>query len=80
MSQDVASHLETLYRDGVTALKGAFSREWVDRMREDMMTAFCGAIQRPGGAVGRVRGVGTWRYTLRTFRGSSSSSRIPGLR
>jgi hypothetical protein len=53
MSQDVASHLETLYRDGVTALKGAFSREWVDRMREDMMTAFWGAMQRPGGAVGR---------------------------
>jgi hypothetical protein len=53
MSQDVASHLETLYRDGVTALKGAFSREWVERMREDMMTAFWGAIQRPGGAVGR---------------------------
>ena len=53
ISQDIASHVETLYRDGVTALKGAFSREWVERMREDMMTAFWSAIQRPGGTVGR---------------------------
>src|SRR4051812_9574613 len=50
---DVAAYVETLYRDGVTGLKGAFSREWVEAMREDMMTAFWGAIQRPGGAVGR---------------------------
>ncbi len=50
---DVASHVETLYRDGVTGLKGAFSRDWADAMREDMMTAFWSAIQRPGGAVGR---------------------------
>src|ERR1700712_5639685 len=51
--RDVATHLEALYRDGVTALSGAFSREWAERMREDMMTAFWQAIQRPGGAVGR---------------------------
>jgi hypothetical protein len=50
---DVAADLETLYRDGVVALKGAFSREWVDQMREDMMTAFWSAIQRPGGAISR---------------------------
>ena len=53
MSEDIASHVETLYRDGVTALKSAFSREWGEQMREDMMTAFWDAIQRPGGAVGR---------------------------
>ncbi len=52
-SHDVASHVETLYRDGITGLKGAFSRDWAERMREDMMTAFWAAIQRPGGAVGR---------------------------
>ena len=35
------------------ALKDAFPRDWVERMREDMMTAFWEAIQRKGGAVGR---------------------------
>jgi hypothetical protein len=50
---DIASHVETLTRDGITALKGAFTPEWADRMREDMMTAFWAAIQRPAGAVGR---------------------------
>ncbi|HVL54414.1 MAG TPA: phytanoyl-CoA dioxygenase family protein [Vitreimonas sp.] len=50
---DIASHVDTLQRDGITGLKGAFSREWTDQMREDMMTAFWAAIQRPGGTVGR---------------------------
>ena len=49
LSEDVA----TLQRDGVVGLKGGFSRHWVDRLRDDMMTAFWEAIQRPGGAVGR---------------------------
>ena len=46
--------VDTLYRDGIVALPGAFSREWAEQMREDMMTAFWAAIQRPGGAVGRL--------------------------
>lgn len=50
---DVEGAVATLLRDGVTGLKGAFPRDWVERMREDMMTAFWAAIQRPGGAVGR---------------------------
>ena len=50
---DAAADCETLYRDGIVALKGAFSRDWTERMRDDMMTAFWEAIQRPGGAVGR---------------------------
>ncbi len=50
---DLESHVGALYADGITALKGAFSREWVEQLREDMMTAFWEAIQRPGGAVGR---------------------------
>ena len=50
---DVEGAVATLMRDGVTGLKGAFPRDWVERMREDMMTAFWAAIQRPGGAVGR---------------------------
>lgn len=50
---DVAADVDTLYRDGITAHRGAFERAWVERMREDMMSAFWSAIQRPGGAVGR---------------------------
>ena len=50
---EIASDLETLDRDGIVGRPGAFDREWVDAMREDMMTAFWAAIQRPGGTVGR---------------------------
>lgn len=50
---DAKADLETLKRDGIVAHKQAFSRDWVEAMREDMMTAFWEAIQRPGGAVGR---------------------------
>jgi hypothetical protein len=53
MGIDMHEHLEALHTDGVTGLKGAFSRAWAEQMREDMMTAFWSAIQRPGGAVGR---------------------------
>jgi len=53
VENNVKESSETLYRDGIVALKGAFSREWAEQMREDMMTAFWDAIQRPGGAIGR---------------------------
>lgn len=53
MDKPIASHVEALYSDGITGLPGAFSREWVERVREEMMTAFWSAIQRPGGSVGR---------------------------
>ena len=49
----LAPYTDALYRDGITGLQGAFPRDWAERMREDMMTAFWAAIQRPGGAVGR---------------------------
>jgi len=52
-AQDVTEDVRTLQRDGVVGKKGAFSREFVEQLREDMMTAFWEAIQRPGGAVGR---------------------------
>jgi len=52
-STDVRDYVGILYRDGITGLGGAFSRGWAEQMREDMMTAFWDAIQRPGGAVGR---------------------------
>src|SRR5437660_5871218 len=35
------------------SVKAAFTREWGEQRREDMMTAFWEAIRRPGGAVGR---------------------------
>ena len=31
---DVRSEVEALKRDGITALKGAFTREWAEQMRE----------------------------------------------
>lgn len=52
-ANDVSGNVATLHQDGVTAMKGAFSRAWTELLREDMMTAFWEAIQRPGGAVGR---------------------------
>jgi hypothetical protein len=51
--EQLDASLRALNEDGITARKGAFSREWVEALREDMMTAFWEAIQRPGGAVGR---------------------------
>jgi Phytanoyl-CoA dioxygenase (PhyH) len=51
--ESVDQDVHTLQQDGIVAKKGAFSREFVEQMREDMMTAFWEAIQRPGGAVGR---------------------------
>src|SRR3954468_13835089 len=53
MSFDLDANVKDLRTDGITALKSAFTREWAERMREDMMTAFWDAIQRPGGAIGR---------------------------
>jgi hypothetical protein len=49
----LAPWLDALQRDGITVLKAGLSREFVEQLREDMMTAFWEAIQRPGGAVGR---------------------------
>ncbi|GGC00471.1 phytanoyl-CoA dioxygenase family protein [Cellulomonas carbonis] len=50
---DTSGVVDALYTDGITALKGAFPVEWVDRLREDVDAAFDDAINRPGGAVGR---------------------------
>ncbi|MDQ6945467.1 MAG: phytanoyl-CoA dioxygenase family protein [Actinomycetota bacterium] len=50
---DVRGDVETIYRDGITARKGAFPREWVERMRQDMMTALESARKRERGAVSR---------------------------
>ncbi|MEV6793573.1 phytanoyl-CoA dioxygenase family protein [Streptomyces sp. NPDC051320] len=50
---DVSADVEALYSDGITARKGAFTKEWADRLREDVDAAFTDALARPGGAVGR---------------------------
>jgi len=48
--EQIRQGLET---DGIIALKGAFSRDWVERVREDIDVAFDEARSREGGAVGR---------------------------
>jgi hypothetical protein len=53
VNQDFAAEVEALYTEGITARKGAFSREWVARLREDVEAAFEEARGREGGAVGR---------------------------
>jgi hypothetical protein len=53
MIHNLAEDVAILERDGVVGRKQGFSPDWVDRLREDMMTAFWEAIQRPGGAIGR---------------------------
>ncbi|MFL5578787.1 MAG: phytanoyl-CoA dioxygenase family protein [Gemmatimonadaceae bacterium] len=50
---DVASIMAGLYGDGIIGLKGAFSRDWAQAMREDIDALFEDALRRPGGAVGR---------------------------
>jgi hypothetical protein len=50
---DIAAASDELYRDGITALRGAFSPEWAASMRQDIEVAFADARSREGGAVGR---------------------------
>ncbi len=42
-----------LYGDAIVALRGAFTREWIDRMREDIDALFAEALATPGGALPR---------------------------
>jgi ectoine hydroxylase-related dioxygenase (phytanoyl-CoA dioxygenase family) len=48
-----ADQLAALRREGITAQKGAFTRDWAQRMGEDIDAAFTDARQRERGAVGR---------------------------
>ena len=50
---DVAGIMGGLYGDGIIGLKGAFEREWVRELGEDIEVLFHDALARPGGAVGR---------------------------
>ncbi len=48
-----AAAREAIYLDGIVGLKGAFPRQWVAELAEDVDVAFDEALARPGGAVGR---------------------------
>ncbi len=50
---DIQQLVDGLYGDGIVGLKGAFSREWVARLGEDIAVLFDEARARPDGAVGR---------------------------
>jgi hypothetical protein len=50
---DAAAIMGGLYGDGIIALKGAFSPDWADRMREDIETLFAEAQAVAGGALPR---------------------------
>jgi hypothetical protein len=50
---DVGEIMGGVYGDGIIGLKGAFSREWTARMREDIETLFAEAREVPGGALPR---------------------------
>lgn len=50
---DTAEIMGGLYGDGIIALKGAFSREWVTQMRADIDRLFQQALSVPNGALPR---------------------------
>jgi hypothetical protein len=50
---DTAQVLRDLYTDGITALRAAFSREWVAQLGEDVLAAYTEARSRENGAIGR---------------------------
>jgi hypothetical protein len=50
---DMGAIMGGLYGDGIIACKGAFSKEWVARLKEDIETLFAEARSRPGGALER---------------------------
>jgi ectoine hydroxylase-related dioxygenase (phytanoyl-CoA dioxygenase family) len=52
-AEDVQSARDALMTEGIVARKGAFSREFVAGVAEDVETAFAEARNREGGAVGR---------------------------
>src|SRR5919112_6602023 len=50
---DIAAVMGGLYGDGIIGTKGAFDRDWVRDLGEDIEMLFQDALKRPGGAVGR---------------------------
>ena len=52
---DLSAIMGGLYGEGIIALKGAYDRDWVSQLHEDVLELYKDALQRPGGAVGRGR-------------------------
>jgi ectoine hydroxylase-related dioxygenase (phytanoyl-CoA dioxygenase family) len=52
---DVATIMGALYGPGILGQKGAFTREWVRKLGEEIEALYRDALKRPGGAVGRGR-------------------------
>jgi hypothetical protein len=50
---DIGAIMGGLYGDGIIGTKGAFDRDWVHDLGEDIEMLFQDALKRPGGAVGR---------------------------
>ena len=50
---DVAEIMGGLYGDGIIALKGAFPRDWVQRLHAEILSLFEEARLIPGGALPR---------------------------
>jgi hypothetical protein len=59
---EAAPIMGALYGDGIIGMKGAFSRDWVEELGQDINLLFEEALGRPGGAVGR----GPKRYYVET--------------
>jgi hypothetical protein len=52
-SHDVGEIMGGLYGDGLIGLKAAFSRDWVEALRQDVDSLFAEGLARPGALVGR---------------------------
>jgi ectoine hydroxylase-related dioxygenase (phytanoyl-CoA dioxygenase family) len=77
---DIEPIVRDLYTDGITALKGAFSREWVEELGQDVLAAFDEARSRENGAVGR--GPNRWYVEVHpeAFRGFVELANHPWVR
>ncbi len=77
---DTEPIVRDLYTDGITALKGAFSREWVEELDQDVLAAFDEARSRENGAVGR--GPNRWYVEVHpeAFRGFVELANHPWVR
>ncbi len=67
---EAADIMRGLYGDGIIALKGAFSRDWTQRLRENIDALFAEAQARPRGALPR----GKARYYVEV-----QPERLPGF-
>jgi hypothetical protein len=53
IDHDIAAIMGGIYGDGIIACKGAFSREWVARLKQDIEALFAEARRSPRGALER---------------------------